>query len=186
MQYIPIILVITRLLIGLVLLADALDGQTNIWFAVGLTVGLLSDIVDGIIARRVGAASQRLRELDSRVDVVFIACIGASVWVAHRAVITRLANLIFLMIIIYTLSILYPWAKYRRLPSYHAYSAKLAGLALFIAALELFSFGNSSWYLSAAIIVAIFSHLDRIAITMLLPKWHSDVPGVWKAWNLRN
>lgn len=187
MQFIPITLLFTRFLLGLVLFADALDGNTNIWFAVGLTIGLFSDIIDGMIARRVGAASQRLRELDSRVDVFFIACIAISAWIAHREMITSLSTPIFIMSFVYAVSIIIPWAKFRRLPSYHAYSAKVAGLALFFAALDLFAFGSSSnLLLLTAITVATLSHLDRIAITLLLPNWHGDVPGVWEAWHIRN
>jgi CDP-diacylglycerol--glycerol-3-phosphate 3-phosphatidyltransferase len=186
MQFIPSSLVITRFLLGLVLFADALDGKTNIWFALGLTLGLLSDIFDGIIARRVGTASQRLRELDSRVDVFFMACIAISAWLAHREVIIILSTPILIMLIIYTASIVIPWAKFHRLPAYHAYSAKLAGLVLFLAALDLFANDRGGLLLKIAIIAAFISHLDRIAITILLPNWHSDVPGVWEAWKIRN
>jgi len=185
MRLIPISLVITRLILGLVLFADALDGETSVWFAVGLTIGLFTDIIDGIIARRVGAASQRLRELDSHADVFFMACITISAWLAHRDVIIILSTPILIMLIVYAASIAMPWIIFRRLPAYHAYSAKLAGLVLFLAALDLFANDHGGLLLWIAILAALISHLERIAITLLLPAWKSDVPGVWDAWKIR-
>jgi len=39
--------------------------------------------------------------------------------------------------------------------------------------------GRAGWWLDAAILITILSHLDRIAITLLLPQWRTDVAGVW-------
>jgi CDP-diacylglycerol--glycerol-3-phosphate 3-phosphatidyltransferase len=38
--------------------------------------GLLTDIFDGIIARKVGVSSEKLRRLDSQTDLVFLAFVG--------------------------------------------------------------------------------------------------------------
>lgn len=184
-RHIPLTLVITRFLLGLVLLVDALDGATSFWFAVGLSIGLLSDIIDGIIARRVGVVSPQLRDLDSRVDVFFLACIALSAWIAHRDVIASFSTPIIIMLLIYAISILVPLIKFQRLPSYHAFSAKLSGLALFFAAIDLFTIGRGGLLLWIAIIVTLISHLDRIVITVILPRWQQDVAGVWQAREIR-
>ncbi len=39
-------------------------------------IGLLTDIFDGIIARKVGVSSEKLRRLDSQVDLVFWLSLG--------------------------------------------------------------------------------------------------------------
>lgn len=185
MKHLPLSLTIGRAVLGLMLLADAMDGKTGIWFAVGLAVGILSDIFDGILARRIGVDTPWLRELDSRIDVFFLVCIALSSWRAHADVIAAFSAPLLSMLLVYLLSLGIPWIKFRRLPSYHAYSAKLAGLALFFAALELFAYGEGGRLLWGAIIITLISHLDRIAITLLLPHWQPDVAGVWQAWTMR-
>lgn len=65
---IPSILVGIRLIIAPALLLDALDGHTSIWFIVGYLVAVLSDIFDGIIARRLGVSTVQLRQADSWAD----------------------------------------------------------------------------------------------------------------------
>jgi len=43
-----------------------------------MTIGLLSDIFDGIIARRLGVATPSLRRLDSQTDAAFWLAVLAS------------------------------------------------------------------------------------------------------------
>lgn len=62
---IPSILVILRFTIAPLLLLDALDGHTTIWFIVGYIIAVISDIFDGIIARRLGVSTVKLRQADS-------------------------------------------------------------------------------------------------------------------------
>lgn len=175
-----------RLVLGPILLAGAWDGETGWWFSAGLLAGLLSDILDGMAARRFGSDSPRLREWDSRVDVFFVGCVTLSAILAHAQVLKALAWPLGLVFGLHLLSILAPWFKFRRLPAFHAYSAKLAGLALFAAAVELFSTGRTGVFFWLALAAAAASHIDRLAIAWLLPAWRTDVPGFWAARNRRN
>ena len=52
-----------------------------------LVIGTLSDIFDGILARRLGVATQRLRRYDSVTDIVYYLLILAAVWIARRPLI---------------------------------------------------------------------------------------------------
>lgn len=179
--WLPWALIAFRFLIGPILLFACLDGQSGLWIAVGLAAGIFSDIVDGFVARRVGSFSPRLRVIDSRVDFFFFLCVAAAAWAAHAVALVPHLPWIAIMLVIYAISLLYPYLKFGRAPAYHAYSAKAAGLGLFAAGAWLFTTGEASWLLQAAIIVAILSHLDRIAITFLISDWRTDVIGFWAA-----
>ena len=60
-----------RLLLGPVLLASSFFGEHPRFFLFALVAGLLSDIFDGILARRFGVATDALRAYDSRVKHAF-------------------------------------------------------------------------------------------------------------------
>ncbi|MBM0745298.1 CDP-alcohol phosphatidyltransferase family protein (plasmid) [Phormidium sp. CLA17] len=65
---IPWLLVGLRFLLAPFLLLDALDGKTDIGFVVGYTIAVLSDIFDGVIARKLGSSTVGLRQADSWAD----------------------------------------------------------------------------------------------------------------------
>ncbi|MGH2581873.1 MAG: CDP-alcohol phosphatidyltransferase family protein [Anaerolineales bacterium] len=178
--WLPAALVLFRFLIGPVLLWHSLHGETGPVVAIGMAAGLFSDIVDGFIARWLNVFTQRLRIWDSRVDLFFFLCLASSAWIAHSHELLPHLKWIFAMLIAYAISLIYPLLKFRRAPAYHAVSAKLAGIALFLAAWFLFLTGDAGIFFDIAMAITIVSHIDRIAITYLLSEWRTDVAGFWK------
>ena len=142
--------------------------------------------MDGVIARRVGVATPRLREWDSRVDGWFCLWIAASAWVAHRDALMAAGPLLLIWLGSEALSLLFDWLKFRRFAAYHTYGAKLAGALLFAAMFSLFALGDGGYLLGLALLVATLSHIERIAITAVLPCWTPDVPGLWSALRKRS
>jgi CDP-diacylglycerol--glycerol-3-phosphate 3-phosphatidyltransferase len=185
MKIIPYLLIAIRLVIALLLVWDSVDGQTNVWFSVGLVVALLTDVLDGVIARQLDVVTKFLRVADSRVDTLLIFCVTASLWFAQRQVLIRFAGLIGVKFALYFLSLFYPKFKFGEWPAYHAYSAKLAGLVMIGTLVILFAYGPVDILLWLAIGLMILSHLDRILITVFLPEIAEDIPGAWQAWAMR-
>ena len=185
LRLIPALLILCRFLMGPLLFADPLDGRTGAWFGAGLVAAVLSDIFDGVLARRLGVATPRLREVDSWVDAWFCLWIAASAWMSQRETVLVLAPLIVAWLLTDWLALAFDWLKFRRFAAYHAYSSKLAGLLLFAAIFALFVFGGSREFLALALCVAIISHIERMAITAILPNWTPDVLSVWHALKLR-
>jgi CDP-diacylglycerol--glycerol-3-phosphate 3-phosphatidyltransferase len=175
----PWALVAFRLLLGPALLLAAARGVNGLLLAAALGAGILSDVADGVMARRLGSATQRLRRVDSLVDTVFVLCALAAAWIAHSAALAPHLPMLALMLAVNVVSYIPAFIKFGRAPAYHAYSAKASGLALFAAGVWLFARGEAGSWLDAAIVFTIPSHLDRIAITLLLPEWRTDVAGIW-------
>jgi len=183
-RLIPAFLIACRFVLGPLLLLAALEGRAEVWFGPGLAAAVASDIFDGVIARRLGVATARLREADSWVDNWFCLCIAASTWLAHRRDVVALAPLIAAWLLTDWLALGFDWLKFRRFAAYHALSSKLAGLLLFAAVFALFVLG-SRLLLGLALGVAILSHLERMAITALMPRWTPDIPSVRHALKLK-
>ena len=93
----PTALVVLRFVLGPFLLWDALDGQTGIGFLIAYIAAFLSDIFDGIIARRLGVSTAKLRKADSWADVCLYICIAVSAWLVHPDVVVAFAKPLLLV-----------------------------------------------------------------------------------------
>ncbi|MBD2042649.1 CDP-alcohol phosphatidyltransferase family protein [Microcoleus sp. FACHB-672] len=186
MNSIPAALVVFRFLIGPFLLWDALDGQTSIWFIAGFVAAFLSDIFDGIIARRLKISTAGLRQADSWADLCLYACVFSSAWLVHKDLVIAfripLLSVVFAQLMWWIVNFL----KYGKPASYHTYSAKIWGITLFIATIAWFGFDYAGITLWLAIIVGIIHSLEEIAMTLILPIWKHDVLSIHHAINLRH
>jgi phosphatidylglycerophosphate synthase len=171
---IPWLLVGLRFLIAPLLLLAALDGRTDAGFIVGYTIAVLSDIFDGIIARKLGSSTVKLRQADSWADISLYLCIAYSTWLVHPAVVIQfqlpLLSAIAAQFALFGVSLI----KFGKFPSFHTYTAKAWGISLFIAVIGLFGFGESI-PLWGAIALCWINSLEEIAMILVLPEWKHDV-----------
>jgi phosphatidylglycerophosphate synthase len=185
LKFIPSALVIFRFLISPFLLWDAIDGNTSICFIIGFVAAFLSDIFDGIIARRLGVSNVQLRQADSLADVCLYTCVSASAWLVHRDIIIAFRVPLLMAVFAQLLWLVVNLVKYGKPPSYHTYSAKLWGLTLFVATVALFGFDYAGISLWLSSIVCIIHSLEEIAMTLILPVWTHDVLSIFHALQLR-
>lgn len=185
LTYVPISLVYSRFLISPFLVWDALDGKTSIWFIICYITAFVSDIFDGVIARRLGVSNAKLRQADSWADVTLYICIAASAWLAYKEFL--IANKFPLLMVIFAQ--LAWWivnlVKYGKPASYHTYSAKIWGITLLIAIVALFGFDRAQIPLWVSCIVGTVHSLEEIAMTLILPTWTHDVLSIFHALQLR-
>jgi phosphatidylglycerophosphate synthase len=184
MKSLPTILVIFRFLVAPLLLWDAMDGETSIWFLVGYLSAVLSDIFDGVIARRMQVSTASLRQADSWADVCLYICIAASAWLVHRDVIIAFRLPLLVVVMAQLLWWIVNLAKYGKPASYHTYSAKLWGITLLIATVALFGFNKAGIPLWLAIVVGTIHTFEEIAMTLILPQWTHDVLTIFHAIDL--
>jgi CDP-diacylglycerol--glycerol-3-phosphate 3-phosphatidyltransferase len=184
-QFIPAALAILRFFIGPLLLLNAIDGKTDAWFIVEFVTAFLSDIFDGVIARRLGVSTASLRKADSWADVCLYLCVAVSAFLVHPDVVIAFSNLLSAVVGIQLIWWVVNLAKYGQPASYHTYSAKAWGVTLFVATIALFGFGYGGLTLSLAIAVGIIHTLEEIAMTLILPKWTHDVLSIVHALRLR-
>jgi CDP-diacylglycerol--glycerol-3-phosphate 3-phosphatidyltransferase len=155
-------------------------------FAVCLIAAFLSDIFDGVLARQLGIATANLRRLDSVADTLFYAACVFAAWHLYPAAITQhvgsLAVLATLEVMRYALDFL----KFRREASYHMWSSKVWGIALFAGFFGLLVMGSSGVVVSCAIYLGIVADLEGLLISLVLPRWHADVPTLVHAWRVRH
>jgi len=182
---VPILLTLLRACLAPVVILLALFHPSRPAFGACLVAALLSDIFDGVLARRLGIATPNLRRLDSAADSLFYVAATFAAWHLHPDAITRrlapLAALVLAEIARYALDAV----RFRREASYHMWSSKLWGAALFVAFFSLLALGADTIFVSAAIYLGILADLEGLAISLILREWRSDVPTVFHALRLR-
>jgi len=184
-QFLPAALIILRFFMGPLLLLNAIDGKADAWFIVGFVVAFLSDIFDGVIARRLGVSTASLRRADSWADVCLYLCVGVSAFLVHPDVVIAFRKPLSVVMGIQLIWWVVNLAKYGQPASYHTYSAKAWGVTLFVATIALFGFGYGGLTLFVAIAVGIIHTLEEIAMTLILPQWTHDVLSIVHALRLR-
>lgn len=145
--------------------------------AVILAAGFISDVYDGVVARHYGVATPGLRRLDSAVDTVFYLAAAFVVWRLHPDAILGHRWLIGAVIGTLLVNHAFEYWKFRREASYHAWSAKAWGAALFASLVFLFIAGDD-WLLTVALVTGVISHVENFLITLALPAWDHDVKSI--------
>jgi CDP-diacylglycerol--glycerol-3-phosphate 3-phosphatidyltransferase len=187
-QLVPTLLVWFRLVAGPAILGLSWSlGEGSRFLCVGLlALGVLSDIFDGVIARRIGVATEGLRTFDSRVDLVFWLCVAAAVLYMHPPLVGSVWPMIAALAAMELTTHLVSFARFRREASPHHLLSKLFGLGLWALLTEMLLTGRGGWLQSAVFVLGVASQLEALAITLLLPTWRTDVRGVRQALALRD
>jgi CDP-diacylglycerol--glycerol-3-phosphate 3-phosphatidyltransferase len=169
----PNVLCLARLMGSFLLLPIALADMPY-WFVGVYLLLITSDLVDGPIARKFHQRSNTGAHLDSIADITLNACLLAGVAILCWKTLQHELLFVGLVIGSYLLSQAFGFWKFRRLLSYHTYTAKFSQWLAMLAAISLV-LDWSVWPLRVACIAAIFGNLEAIAITAALKKWQTDV-----------
>jgi len=143
-----------------------------------IVVGFLSDIYDGVVARRFGVATAGLRRLDSAADTVFYLAAAFVIWRLHPASVLHYRWLVFAVLATQIFNHMFELWKFGKEASYHAYSAKLWGLALFTSMIALLVLGDDR-LLPMALVLGLVSHVENFVISLRLSDWRPDVKSVF-------
>ena len=150
-----------------------------------LIAGLLSDIFDGIIARKQNTSTPTLRRLDSQTDMIFWLSAGFTSWFIWPDVIRANQQVVYILLGMEALCYLVSFLRFGKETCSHAYLSKFWGLTLLAAFIDLILNGQAGFLFYFCLMAGIISHLDRILITLILPKWQHDVPSAYHAWLIR-
>ena len=185
LKHLPKLLIYLRCVIAFILLIDSLDKQISLFFVPLFAIAFLSDVFDGIVARKMGVLTDSLRRFDSLADFILYTCIAISAWLCHRELFAGFEMALFVTCILQMLSWFYSVCKFKRLTSYHSYLAKVWGITLFVATITIFALNYSGWILMIAIITGCLSIVEDMIITSIIPTWKVDILSIFKALELK-
>jgi phosphatidylglycerophosphate synthase len=182
----PLTLTAVRALLGPALIYLAVLWPSRLAFGGCLTAAFLSDVFDGVLARRLNVATPNLRRLDSIADTIFYLGAAFAAWRLHPSAITERLTPLLVLGGLELLRYVFDLTKFGREASYHMWSSKLWGVALFVGFFALLGLGMSGLPVSTAIYVGIFADIEGLAISIVLRQWKTDVPTIFHAFRLRS
>ena len=153
--------------------------------ALAIVVAGVSDVYDGKIARRFGVDTARVRRFDSISDTVFYAGVAIALWIVHPEILRAHAVYLGAFILMQVVGHIIDVIKFGRDTSYHSWSGRALGLALFVATGVIFGTGSAGPWLVVALLIGMLAHLDAFVITMILPEWRHDVHTIAEALAIR-
>lgn len=175
----PDLLSLLRLVLVPVLLVLAWLQQPMIYFWL-LLLALLTDAVDGWLARRLNLATLLGARLDSYADASLFLTTPICLILLFPDLMRRHAVLLGALLAVYLTSDLIGWLKFRQWPSYHTRAAKIGAVLLGVTLLVLFWLPNPDWLIYPSVGFFILALVEEIAITFTLPRWETNVPS-WRA-----
>jgi phosphatidylglycerophosphate synthase len=182
---IPHALLYSRLVVAILIIIFSFTVISPI-FIVALSIyAILSDVFDGIIARRLKISTIEMRQLDTKIDTVFWFSCLFYICITHsqflKAHLLQISILVFSELFI----IAFGFLKFEERISYHTIFSKFWALLLLWFFIDLilnnkchYSFIVSFWY-------GIFVQMEILLIAIILKDNQTDVPGFLKAIKLR-
>ena len=183
-QRLPAILVSFRAALGLGLVVFNFAIHNQIVFAVCIVAALLSDVYDGVLARRWHVDTENLRRWDTRADTLFYLCVFAVAIQRYPEAFQNRWLMIAALITAEVIQHVFAAVKYGRHASYHSIMSKIWGLMMAGAMTALLGFGANNWFMNLTIIWGVCCNVQGLLMTLLLPTWHRDVPTLVHAWRL--
>jgi phosphatidylglycerophosphate synthase len=178
LQYLPNALSLARLLAAPLLVALALTHHEQS-FAVLLIVALVTDVLDGWIARRLHLESPLGAMLDSAGDVTTLLAAAIGIAVFHADVWNEHFVAIGLVLGGWIVECALALIRYGRLSSFHTYASKATGYALGFFVVALFAIGFVPWLFYLAAVLSLVSTFEELLLLWRLPVWRADVRGLW-------
>ena len=182
---IPNILGFYRILAFPFILWFALSGKEDL-FAVFLVINLLTDVVDGLIARIFKMESEFGARLDSFADIstYVLAFTGIYIFKLEDFIPHLTSFILFLgmMALIVIVSLI----KFGRFPSFHLYSTRIGGYIQGAFFIVLFTYDFISPFYYLMIIWGIISAIEHITIQLIIPGMRSNVKGLYRVLKNKN
>jgi phosphatidylglycerophosphate synthase len=175
-RHFPFALTTLRLLLGPIALACAFTDVTRWIYLPILVVGTLSDIFDGVLARKFGVATPALRRYDSITDIIYYLFILAVAWHLCQPVIVGNLWLIALILLSEAAVISTCLIRFGKFPAAHSFLAKFYGLCLLGAFIGLLVFNAGSWIIVGLAVVALTANLEILAMHLIAKTAPVDVP----------
>ena len=185
LKFLPIFPTGMRAALAPVILLLAWCPQSQHAMGLCLVIAFLSDVFDGIIARQLGIAAANLRRLDSTADSLFYLAAAIAAWHVHPTAIATRWLALTLLTILELWRYLYDYLKFGREASYHMWSSKLWGIALFAGFFSLLALDADNALVGAAIYLGIVADLEGLVVSAILTTWRADVPTFLHALRVR-
>lgn len=175
---VPNALSLYRLLVFPVILFMALTNREST-YVVLLCVSLVSDALDGSIARRFNLQTKFGAALDNIADICTYAMAVLGLFVFKWVDVEPHALILYIFFSLFIISYIVAFARFGKVPGLHLYSAVSAGYVQSIFFFILFVFGFYAWFYYLAIGWGVVAYSEKILVLFRLDDIKRGVKGLY-------
>jgi phosphatidylglycerophosphate synthase len=148
-------------------------------FAIFITISLVTDILDGLIARVFNMQTAIGAKLDSWADTGTYLLAFAAIYVFKWAEIRPHAWILLVFVAIWIFSYVQVFIKFKGLIGLHTYLFKITGYVQGAFIVLLFLIGFIPWFFYFAIGIGLIALIEEVIIISILSKPRSNVKGLY-------
>jgi len=175
---VPNFISLYRLLIFPVILYLAVTGQEK-WFVLLLCISLVSDIIDGNLARLLKLQTHFGAALDNLADMCTYAMAFLGLFLFKWSDLEPHIWFVYLFLFVFLLSYVIAFFRFRKIPGLHLYSAVSAGYIQGIFFFVLFTFGFYTCFFYVAVGWGVIAYIEKIIILLKLDDIKIGVKGLY-------
>ena len=166
----------TRILIAPLMFVFAFLGMET-WFLAALIFSGCTDVLDGLLARKLNMITPLGARLDSWGDFTIYSTMAICAWILWPEITQR--ELLYYALILF--SFLLPAqvgiVKFGKITGYHTWSVKIAVFATFVGYIALYA-EIAAWPFMLASFLCVYAGLEEILITLVLREERTDVRSI--------
>jgi len=173
----------TRILIAPLMIVLAFMGMET-WFLVALIFSGFTDVLDGLLARKLNMITPLGAHLDSWGDFTIYSTMAICAWILWPEITQRELLYYTLILFSFLLPALIGLAKFGKITGYHTWSVKIAVFVTFASYIALYA-EIAAWPFMLASILCVYAGLEEILITLVLREERTDVRSIVAALRYR-
>ncbi|ASB49959.1 CDP-alcohol phosphatidyltransferase family protein [Alkalitalea saponilacus] len=174
----PNLISLYRVLVAPVILYFALTGQESL-FVIFLCISLVSDILDGNLARLMKVQTNFGAALDNLGDILTYILALLGLFLFKWTEIEPHAWILWVFLSVFVLSYIVSFARFGKIPGLHLYSAVTAGYIQGIFFFVLFVFGFFPWMYYLALGWGAIAYIEKIFVLFKLDDIRIGVKGLY-------
>jgi CDP-diacylglycerol--glycerol-3-phosphate 3-phosphatidyltransferase len=169
----------TRILIAPLMFVFAFL-QMELWFMAALIFSACTDILDGLLARKLNMITPLGAHLDSWGDFTIYSTMSICAWILWPEITQRELLYYLLILFSFLLPALVGMIKFGKFTGYHTWSVKIAVFVTFVGYIALYT-EIAAWPFMLASFLCVYAGLEEILITLVLREERTDVRSILAA-----
>lgn len=179
LRHLPNAISVARIIIAPIALWSAWSGHEVVYKTL-FTAAVVSDFLDGAIARLLRIESDLGARLDALADMLtYLVLFFAICWLWPDFIYNRMW-LLAAGLVLYSIGYVVGFLRFRKLNAFHSWAGK-ATAVLMACGMIVWFVGGPGWFFTAALSFSLLSGLEQIAIAAVIPVWRTGVPTIWHA-----
>ncbi len=181
MKNIPFVLIYSRIVLAVLIGALALleIEHKEISIVVLVIIGFLTDVFDGIVARKLKVSSEKLRVWDSNVDQFFWIITILSIFYLNFPFVKSNYLWVVFVVFLELLAYLVSYLKFKKTIATHSLLSKMWTIVLLAFLIDLALNAQSGMIFWCCIILGVVSRVEILVIIMRLKRWGTDIPSIF-------